>query len=192
MKLICGIDEAGRGPLSGPVFAAAVILNSTSVIDGLMDSKKLSANRRSFLYEEIKNKSIDFAFAFASVDEIDQMNILNASLLAMKRSFDLLKIKPNIIYVDGLYCPPIKDVKIESIIKGDSKVQAISAASIVAKVERDLYMLELDKIYPEYNLKKHKGYPTKEHIALIKKHGVKKIHRKTFRPITQLINKKDT
>ena len=192
MTLICGIDEAGRGPLCGPVYASAVILDSDLVINNLKDSKKLSKKNRDILYNEIKSKAVDYAYATASVEEIDKINILQASLLAMKRAFNLLSNKPDFVYIDGMYCPDIKIVPMEAIIRGDSLIHAISAASVIAKVERDKFMLELDKEYPQYNLKKHKGYPTKEHIRLVKQYGVNKIYRLSFKPIRELINKKDT
>jgi ribonuclease HII len=192
MTLICGIDEAGRGPLCGPVFASAVILDSDLVINKLKDSKKLSEKNRNILYDEIKLKSIDCSYATASAEEIDKINILQASLLAMKRAFSLLKVKPDFIYIDGIYCPDIKIIPMEAIVRGDSLIQAISAASVIAKVERDKYMIKLDEEYPQYNLKKHKGYPTKEHIQLVKQHGITKIYRRSFKPIKELINKEDT
>ena len=192
MTLICGIDEAGRGPLCGPVFASAVILDSNLVISKLQDSKKLSEKNRSFLYDEIKLKAIDYSYATASVEEIDKFNILQASLLAMKRAFNLLSTKPDFIYIDGIYCPDIKIIPMEAIVRGDSLIQAISAASVIAKVERDKYMIKLDEEYPQYNLKKHKGYPTKEHIQLVKQYGITKIYRRSFKPIKELINKEDT
>ena len=162
MTLICGIDEAGRGPLCGPVFASAVILDSNDEhLNNLADSKKLSEKNRISIYEQIKLKAVDFSFANASVEEIDRINIL-------------------------------QNILMKSIPKGDSLIPAISAASIIAKVERDRYMVDLDQKYPQYNLKKHKGYPTKEHIKLIKQYGVKEIHRLSFKPIKELINKKDT
>jgi len=192
MTLICGIDEAGRGPLCGPVFASAVILDSDLVINKLKDSKKLSEKNRNILYDEIKLKSIDCSYATASAEEIDKINILQASLLAMKRAFSLLKVKPDFIYIDGIYCPDIKIIPMEAIVRGDSLIQAISAASVIAKVERDKYMIKLDEEYPQYNLKKHKGYPTKEHIQLVKQYGSTKIYRRSFKPIKELINKEDT
>jgi len=192
MTLICGIDEAGRGPLCGPVFASAVILDSDLVINKLKDSKKLSEKNRNILYDEIKLKSIDCSYATASAEEIDKINILQASLLAMKRAFSLLKVKPDFIYIDGIYCPDIKIIPMEAIVRGDSLIQAISAASVIAKVERDKYMIKLDEEYPQYNLKKHKGYPTKEHIQLVKQYGINKIYRRSFKPIKELINKEDT
>ena len=192
MTLICGIDEAGRGPLCGPVFASAVILDSALIVNNLTDSKKLSEKNRNILYDEIKSKAIEYSYATASVEEIDKINILQASLLAMKRAFNLLSTKPDIVYIDGMYCPDIKILPMEAIIRGDSLIHAISAASVIAKVERDKYMLELDKEYPQYNLKKHKGYPTKEHIKLVRQFGVSEIYRQSFKPIKELINKKDT
>jgi ribonuclease HII len=192
MTLICGIDEAGRGPLCGPVYASAVILDSDLVINNLKDSKKLSKKNRDILYDEIKSKAVDYAYATASVEEIDKINILQASLLAMKRAFNLLSTKPDFIYIDGLYCPDIKLLPMEAVVRGDSLIKAISAASVIAKVERDKHMVQLDQDYPEYNLKKHKGYPTKEHLQLISQHGINKIYRLSFKPIKELINKKDT
>ena len=192
MKLTCGIDEAGRGPLAGPVFAAAVILDPKIKIIDLNDSKKLSHKKLILLSNEIKNKALDYSFSSASVNEIDSINILNASLLAMFRAFSGLGLKPDHILVDGLYIPDIKGFKINAIVKGDSLVPEISAASIIAKVERDRYMCELDTKYPQYNLRKHKGYPTKEHIELLKTHGVIDIYRKSFRPVRDLIQKVDT
>ena len=192
MTLICGIDEAGRGPLCGPVYASAVILDSDIVINNLTDSKKLSEKNRNTLYDEIKLKAIDYSYATASVEEIDKINILQASLLAMKRAFDLLSTKPDFIYIDGLYCPDIKILPMEAVVRGDSLIKAISAASVIAKVERDKHMIQLDQKYPQYNLKKHKGYPTKEHLQLVKQYGINKIYRSSFKPIKELINKKDT
>ena len=192
MTLICGIDEAGRGPLCGPVFASAVILDSNLVINNLTDSKKLSKKNRNLLYDEIKSKAIDYSYATASAEEIDKINILQASLLAMKRAFNLLSAKPDFIYVDGMYCPDIKIFPMKAIVRGDSLIKAISAASVIAKVERDKYMLQLDQEYPQYNLKKHKGYPTKEHLQLVKQYGINKIYRLSFKPIKKLINKEDT
>ena len=192
MTLICGIDEAGRGPLCGPVFASAVILDADLVINNLKDSKKLSEKNRNILYDEIKSKALDYSYATASVQEIDKINILQASLLAMKRAFDLLSAKPDFIYIDGTYCPDIKMLPMEAIVKGDSLVHAISAASVIAKVERDKHMIQLDQKYPQYNLKKHKGYPTKEHLELVSRYGINEIYRLSFKPIKKLINKKNT
>ena len=187
MTYICGVDEAGRGPLCGPVFASAVILDNDLKIKNLNDSKKISPKKRKEIYEEIKKKSFEYAFASASVEEIDELNILNASLLAMKRAILMLKKKPVECFVDGLYTPKIDKYNLTAIVKGDSSIPAISAASIVAKVERDKYMDSIDELYPQYELKSHKGYPTKKHISLIKKFGVNKIYRKTFKPVKDLI-----
>ena len=192
MIKICGIDEAGRGPLAGPVYAAAVILNPDNTICGLDDSKKISYKKLLLLNHEIKDKALDFNFSSSSVSEIDNINILNASLLAMLRAFNGLKVKPDLILVDGLYTPDIKSIDIKAIVRGDSLIPEISAASIIAKVERDRYMCELDLKYPQYNLKKHKGYPTKEHIGLLREHGVIDIYRRTFRPVKELIQQVNT
>ena len=188
MTLICGIDEAGRGPLAGPVYAAAVIFDSNFFMDGLNDSKKLSEKKRLDLYEMIKINAVDYAFSFASVSEIDHLNILQASLLAMKRAYEKLTKLPDQIIVDGNFIPNINFNNIKSLPKADELIPAVSSASIIAKVERDHFMKELDLKYPEYNLKKHKGYPTKEHIDLIKIHGIKDFYRKSFKPIRDLVN----
>lgn len=180
-KLICGIDEAGRGPLAGNVYAAAVILDPKYPIAGLTDSKKLSASKRDILYAEIINKALAYAVAYANVEEIDRLNILQATLLAMQRAFMALKIKPDLALVDGNKSPKL-DVPTQTIIKGDALVTQISAASILAKVSRDREMLELDKLYPEYGFAKHKGYGTAVHLAAIKEYGILKIHRRSFAP----------
>ena len=185
--MICGVDEAGRGPLAGPVFAAAVILDPSKKIKGLMDSKKLNSQKLTELYVIIMRNAIEVSVASASVLEIEKINILQASLLAMKRAINQLKSEPENVIIDGLYCPDISDVKMQSIVKGDSIHGEISAASIIAKVERDQFMLELDKKFPKYQFKKHKGYPTKEHLRLIMEHGVCEEHRKTFKPISTLV-----
>jgi len=177
--VIVGVDEAGRGPLAGSVYAAAVILDNSKKIEGLNDSKKLSPKKRDALYSEIKEKAI-FGIAFATNEEIDKINILNATFLAMKRAIEQIKIKFDYVYVDGnIY--PFKDFKGEALVKGDSKIEEIMAASILAKVERDNYMLNMDKLYPEYQFFKHKGYPTKLHKELINKYGLSPIHRKSFK-----------
>jgi len=188
MTLICGIDEAGRGPLAGPVYAAAVIFDSNFILDALKDSKKLSEKKRLDLYEMIKTNAVDYSFSFASVLEIDQLNILQASLLAMNRAYEKLTKLPDQIIVDGNFIPIIDFNNIQSLPKADALIPAVSAASIIAKVERDNYMRELDLKYPEYNLKKHKGYPTKEHMDLIKIYGIKDFYRKSFKPVRDLIN----
>ena len=192
MTLICGIDEAGRGPLCGPVFASAVILDTNVTISNLTDSKKLSEKNRNFLYEEIKLKATDYSFATASVEEVDKINILQASLLAMKRAFDLLQREPDLIYIDGIYCPDIKKIPMKAIVKADLLIQSVSAASIVAKVERDKYMIKLDQKYPQYNWKKNKGYPTREHLELLNRYGANEIYRLSFKPVKELVNKKNT
>jgi ribonuclease HII len=188
MTLICGIDEAGRGPLAGPVYAAAVIFDSNFILDGLNDSKKLYEKKRLDLYEMIKINAVDYSFSFASVSEIDKLNILQASLLAMKRAYEKLTKLPDEIIVDGNFIPNIDFNNIKSLPKADALIPSVSAASIIAKVERDHFMKELDLKYPEYNLKKHKGYPTKEHMDLIKIHGIKDFYRKSFKPVRELVN----
>ena len=188
MTHICGVDEAGRGPLCGPVFASAVILDNNLKIKNLDDSKKISLKKRNEIYEEIKIKSFEYTFASASVEEIDELNILNASLLAMKRAILIVTMISLIeCYVDGLYTPKIEGCNLTAMIKGDSLMPSISAASIIAKVERDTYMESLHELFPQYELNSHKGYPTKKHISLIKKFGVNKIYRKTFKPVKDLI-----
>jgi ribonuclease HII len=181
-KLICGVDEAGRGPLAGNVYAAAVILNSERPIVGLMDSKKLSATKREFLYELIINSATAYSIAYANVMEIDSLNILQATLLAMQRAVNALHIAPELVLIDGNQAPRL-DMPAETIIKGDATIQVISAASILAKVKRDREMLELDRIYPGYGFAKHKGYGTAVHLAAIQKYGVLDgIHRRSFAP----------
>ena len=175
---VCGIDEAGRGPLAGPVFAAAVILPRDFVIKGLDDSKKLSEKKREQLFLQIKEHAL-FAVASASVEEIDELNILNATFLAMRRAFEALPERPQAAFVDGNKLPGLP-VPSKAIVKGDSLSASIAAASIMAKVSRDHYMLTLDEHYPEYCFKKHKGYGTKLHYEKIREYGVSPVHRKTF------------
>lgn len=182
-EYICGVDEAGRGPLAGRVYAAAVILNPDKPINGLADSKVLSEAKREKLYTEIIEKSLSYFIAYAEVEEIEKFNILQATFLAMGRAINGLKIQPTLALIDGNHIPPRLTIRAEAIIKGDSKIAAISAASILAKVSRDNNMLELDRQYPDYGFARHKGYGTKEHIAAIAKYGVLPIHRKTFAPI---------
>ena len=177
--VVCGVDEAGRGPLAGPVSAAAVILPQNLMIDGLNDSKKLSEKKREILYDKIKNLALTYAVAFATEHEIDEINILNATFLAMKRAVAKLNLKPDIVLVDGNKSPEL-EISTQTIVKGDSLSASIAAASILAKVERDRLMKNLSKKYPEYNFEKHKGYGTKMHIDLIKKYGPCEIHRKSF------------
>ena len=184
--LVAGVDEVGRGPLAGPVVAAAVILDPTKPIDGLMDSKKLTESKRQVLSKVIKERALSWALGRAEVEEIDEINILQASLLAMERAVLGLDIKPIKAMVDGNKLPNL-DCQAEAIIKGDSKIPAISAASIIAKVARDSEMLELDTQYPGYGLAKHKGYPTKAHLAALSELGVTPIHRVSYKPVRQLL-----
>ena len=186
-NLICGVDEAGRGPLAGPVYAAAVILGPEFNTEDLRDSKKLSEFKRYFLAEQIKKNALAWTIGICSADEIDELNIHQATLLAMQRAIKELNIHTSIkIMVDGLFCPQV-DFSCEAIVKGDDKVAEISAASIIAKTERDLKMIEIDKAYPAYQFKKHKGYPTKLHIEMIKSHGLCEHHRKSFSPIKEML-----
>jgi ribonuclease HII len=187
--LICGADEAGRGPLAGAVYAAAVILNPDRPIIGLADSKKLSEKKRDLLSVEIKQHALAWAIASCSAREIDEINILQASLLAMKRAIEAMQaqfgITPDLVQVDGNKCPKIS-LPCEAIVKGDSKVQAISAASILAKVARDAELYALDKIYPQYGFAKHKGYPTAFHLQMLDAHGVTPVHRLSYAPVKRL------
>jgi ribonuclease HII len=182
--LVAGVDEAGRGPLAGPVFAAAVILDELSPISGLADSKKLSPQKRERLYDVIKAQALCFCVATASVQEIDEMNILQATLLAMQRAVKGLRLKPSKVLVDGNRLP-VLDIRAEAIVRGDSKVASISAASILAKVERDRWCLEIDAQFPLYGFKSHKGYGTAVHLQALKQHGPCVWHRKSFAPVSQ-------
>lgn len=184
--LVAGVDEAGRGPLAGPVVAAAVILDDNNWIDGLGDSKTISEKKREKLAAEIQQKSISWAIGQVEHEEIDELNILNASLLAMQRAVHALDVNPDHVQVDGNRCPEL-DCSVESIIKGDSLVAAIGAASILAKVTRDRLMVEMDKIYPGYGFAKHKGYPTKQHRQALENLGVCKIHRRSYVPVRKLL-----
>jgi ribonuclease HII len=184
--LVAGVDEAGRGPLAGPVVAAAVILDDQNPIKGLADSKKLSAKQREKLYDEIRAKALCCSVAQASVEEIDQINILQATLLAMRRAVEGLRLKPAKVLVDGNRLP-VLDVLAEAIVKGDATVPAISAASILAKVTRDRWCAELDAQFPQYGFAGHKGYGTAEHLAALKAHGACPEHRKTFAPVAQVL-----
>lgn len=190
MHLICGVDEAGRGPLAGAVYAAAVILDPNRPIAGLADSKKLSEKKRDALALEIKQYALAWAIASSSVEEIDSINILQASLLAMKRAIETMQLQfgiaPDLVQVDGNKTPNI-DLPCEAIVKGDSKVQAISAASILAKTARDAELYMLDAQYPVYGFAQHKGYPTAEHMKLLKQHGVSPIHRESYAPVKLLL-----
>jgi ribonuclease HII len=186
-NLICGVDEAGRGPLAGPVYAAAVILGPNFDIEGLRDSKKISESKRYSLAAHIKKNAIAWSLGVCSASEIDEINIHQATLLAMKRAIEALGSYDSMkVMVDGLFCPKV-DYLCEAIVKGDDKVAEISAASIIAKTERDLKMIEIDKIYPAYQFKKHKGYPTKLHIEMIKCEGFCEYHRKSFSPIKEML-----
>jgi ribonuclease HII len=181
-RLIAGVDEAGRGPLAGAVFAAAVIPDPGRQVRGVTDSKKLNAEQREELYEQIIESSLCYAVASASTSEIDDINILQASLLAMHRAVKLLSISPEFIYVDGLYCPRWPYASL-ALVKGDSRISAIAAASILAKVSRDREMIKLDAKYPNYGFAQHKGYPTPLHIQTLQKFGPCDIHRKSFKPV---------
>ena len=180
--LIAGVDEAGRGPLAGPVVAAAVILDELNPIKGLADSKKLTALRRERLYDEIRAKALCCSVAQASVEEIDRLNILQATLLAMRRAVEGLRLKPVKVLVDGNRLP-VLDVVAEAIVQGDALVPAISAASILAKVTRDRWCLELDAQFPQYGFAGHKGYGTAEHMAALREHGPCPEHRRSFAPV---------
>ena len=178
-KAVCGIDEAGRGPLAGPVFAAAVILPDDLGDLGINDSKKLSEKKRDALFDVIKEKAVAWSVGSASEQEIDEINILNATFLAMKRAVEGLSVKPDIALVDGNRKPKT-GIEEMTLVKGDAKSISIAAASILAKVSRDRYLLELDEKYPEYQFKKHKGYPTALHYEMIKEHGISPVHRLSF------------
>lgn len=177
---ICGVDEAGRGPLAGPVCAAAVILPANIHIDGLNDSKKLSGKKREELYDVIIKNAIAYSVAFGTVEEIEEHNILNATYLAMNRAIDNLSIRADYALIDGNRVPTDIKVPCETIIKGDFKSASIAAASILAKVTRDRLLIEYDKKYPQYNFKQHKGYGTKEHYDMIKTYGICEVHRPSF------------
>ena len=177
---ICGVDEAGRGPLAGPVCAAAVILPAGAVIEGLDDSKKLTEKKRERLYDIIKQTAVAYSVAYGTLEEIETVNILEATYLAMNRAIEGLTIKPDFALIDGNRVPRGIKIPCETIVKGDSKSMSVAAASVLAKVTRDRLMLEYDKKYPEYNFKKHKGYGTKEHTELIKQYGPCEIHRLSF------------
>lgn len=177
--IICGVDEAGRGPLAGPVYAAAVILPSDCVIEGLNDSKKLTEKKREKLFDEIKEKALAYGIARADEKEIDEINILNATFLAMKRAIDSLSVKPDLALIDGNQ-KPHTDIEEVTVVKGDAKSMSIAAASVLAKVSRDRFMLEMAEKYPQYEFARHKGYGTKLHYEKIAQYGVCDIHRRTF------------
>jgi len=184
--LTAGVDEAGRGPLMGPVVAAAVILNDLHPIKGLADSKKLTARQRDKLYDEIRAKALCCSVAMASVEEIDQLNILQATMLAMKRAVEGLRLKPHKALVDGNRLPTL-NVLAEAIVKGDAKIPAISAASILAKVTRDRWCAEYDLLFPQYGFASHKGYGTAAHLLALREHGPCPQHRKSFAPVAALL-----
>ena len=184
--LVAGVDEAGRGPLAGPVVAAAVILDELHPIQGLADSKKLTPLKRERLYDEIRAKALCFSIAEASVEEIDTLNILQATMLAMQRAVEGLRLKPAKVLVDGNRLPKL-DVLAEAIVKGDAKVQAISAASILAKVHRDRWCVQFDALYPLYGFAGHKGYGTAAHLAALRLHGACPQHRRTFSPVAEVL-----
>lgn len=180
--LLAGVDEAGRGPLAGPVVAAAVILDELNPIAGLADSKKLTARQREALFDEIRAKALCCSIALASVEEIDELNILHATMLAMRRAVEGLRLKPSLVQVDGNRVPPLQ-VPAQAIVKGDAKVKAISAASILAKVHRDRLCDELHLAHPQYGFDGHKGYPTADHLAALREHGATPHHRRSFGPV---------
>lgn len=186
--LMAGVDEAGRGPLAGPVVAAAVMLDENQAIKGLADSKKLSAARREALFDEIRAKALCFAIAEASVEEIDSINILQATLLAMQRAVAGLRLPPKLVLVDGNRLP-VLNIQAQAIVKGDALVPAISAASILAKVTRDRWCAEVDAQFPQYGFAAHKGYGTAAHLAALRAHGACLQHRKTFKPVTEVLGK---
>jgi ribonuclease HII len=187
-ELICGVDEAGRGPLAGAVFAAAVILDPARPIEGLRDSKKLSESRRDALAEQIKSNALAWAIAHCSEQEIDEINILQASMLAMRRAVEGLKVVPTLALIDGNRCP-VMSIRSEAIVKGDDKVQAISAASILAKTARDASLLRLHEQYPHYAFDQHKGYPTALHLERLRLHGVSPVHRRSYAPVRELLQR---
>ena len=181
---ICGVDEAGRGPLAGPVYAAAVILPEGLLIEGVNDSKKLTEKKREELFDVIKEKAAAYCIASASVEEIEELNILGATMLAMKRAVEGLSVKADFAMIDGNKKPPL-EIPCEAIVKGDAKSESVAAASILAKVSRDRFMLGLDKEYPQYGWARNKGYPTPDHRAAIAQHGASPYHRHTFQLLPQ-------
>jgi ribonuclease HII len=185
---VAGVDEAGRGPLAGPVCAAAVILHPDHPIRGLNDSKQLSAEAREDLADKIRSRALAWAVAWADHEEIDRINILQASLLAMARAVAALSVEPHEVQVDGNQIPPVI-LPVIAIVKGDSKVKAISAASILAKVERDAAMVRLHVLYPQYGFDVHKGYPTPAHLDALDRHGACAIHRRSFAPVQRCLQK---
>ena len=185
-ECLAGVDEVGRGPLAGPVVAAAVILDPDRPIEGLRDSKKLTERRREVLAEQIRERALAWSLGRAEVHEIDEINILQASLLAMQRAVAGLALAPELVLVDGNRCPQL-DYPSQAVVRGDSLVPAISAASIIAKVSRDREMVELDSSYPGYGLAKHKGYPSKAHLEALQTLGVTPVHRRSYAPVRRLL-----
>ena len=186
-EVICGVDEAGRGPLAGPVFAAAVILDPAKPIAGLRDSKKLSPVRRDELALVIQRDALAWSIAQCSAAEIDVLNILQATMLAMRRAIEGLSVAPTLALIDGNRCP-VTTIRTEAIVKGDDKVIEISAASILAKTARDALLLEMHERYPQYAFDQHKGYPTALHLARLREHGVTPEHRRSYAPVRELLN----
>lgn len=191
VKLLAGVDEAGRGPLAGPVSAAAVILDPDRPIEGLNDSKKLSAKKREALEPLIKERALAWCVAWASVEEIDSINILQATMLAMRRAVEGLGVKPELILIDGNRCPDRLPAHAEAVVKGDARVQAISAASILAKTARDRLMTEIDREYPQYGFAKHAGYGTKAHLDALREYGASPVHRRSFGPVARAIEERN-
>jgi len=185
-QVICGVDEAGRGPLAGPVFAAAVILDPDKPIAGLRDSKKLSEAQRDALAAEIKENALAWSIAQCSEQEIDALNILQATMLAMRRAIEGLRVTPTLALIDGNRCPVV-GVLTEAIVKGDDKVPAISAASILAKTARDAALMQLHAQYPEYAFDQHKGYPTALHLERLRMHGASPVHRRSYAPVRAVL-----
>lgn len=188
-RFVAGVDEVGRGPLAGPVVAAAVILDPNQPIEGLMDSKKITENRREVLAEEIKEKALAWAITRVDIDVIDDINILQASLRAMSISVADLEQQPDFVMIDGNKIPSDLGIDAEAVVKGDDRVPCISAASIIAKVARDKEMVEMDSQYPGYGFAKHKGYPTKVHMEALQELGVTDIHRRSFGPVRKILEK---
>ena len=188
-RLICGVDEAGRGPLAGPVFAAAVVfLPGRRAPNGIADSKLLTARKRERLAGVIKDRSLGWAVAWASVEEIDELNILQASLLAMRRAVESLELIPDEVLLDGAHCPELS-VPARAIVDGDAKVKVISAASILAKTARDAEMCRLHQRFPQYGFDEHKGYPTPQHLAALRRHGVCEVYRRSFAPVREMLER---
>ncbi len=186
-RLVAGVDEAGRGPLAGPVVAAAVVLDDLHPVRGLADSKTLSPRRRERLYDEIRAKALCCSVAEASAREIDELNILQATLLAMRRAVEGLRLPPQLVLVDGNRVPVLR-MPVHAVVKGDAKVQAIAAASILAKVHRDRLCLELHERHPQYGFATHKGYPTTEHLQALRAHGACEAHRRSFAPVRAVVS----